>query len=269
MKIAFQTLACPDWTWEHIVSEAKRLGYQGIEIRGVEGEMDLTKIRSFLPERIERTKAELKDAGLEICCLDTGCAFHNAERYDKAIVEGKAAIDLAVKLGVPYTRVFGDVIPDHAVREDTISQVVKGLQELGSYAEGTGVMVLLETHGDFNQHGILTEILGQINPETVGILWDFEHPFMHGESIDDTYSHLSSRIRHTHVKDARIVQGEKQYCLIGDGEVPVRGIVQLMRQSGYTGWLSLEYEKKWFPSLEEPEVSLPAYIQYIKQCMEE
>lgn len=32
MKIAFQTLATPNWTWEHTLYEAKRMGYDGIEL---------------------------------------------------------------------------------------------------------------------------------------------------------------------------------------------------------------------------------------------
>jgi sugar phosphate isomerase/epimerase len=267
MKVAFQTLACPDWNWEQVVSEAHRLGYDGIEIRGIDGEMYLTKARPFLPEHIEETKAQLKEKGLEICCLDTSCAFHAVDRFEQAIVEGKDSIDLAARLGVPYIRVFGDKILDSEPKEEVIARVAHGLEELGRYAEGKGVMVLLETHGDFNSHEIIISVFKQTKSEAVGLLWDFEHPFMHGEAAADTYNHLSSYIQHTHVKDAKNVNGEKQLCLIGDGEVPVPEIVSMLKQGGYTGWLSLEYEKKWVPTLEEPEVSLPAYISYIKKIL--
>lgn len=48
MKIAFTTLSCPNWSWEHILNETTRLKYDGIEIRGIEGEMFLPKARPFL-----------------------------------------------------------------------------------------------------------------------------------------------------------------------------------------------------------------------------
>ncbi len=35
MKIAFSTLACPNSSWQDIVSMAKDLGFDGIEIRGL------------------------------------------------------------------------------------------------------------------------------------------------------------------------------------------------------------------------------------------
>lgn len=53
--LAFSTLACPDWTWEQIVQKAVEYGYQGIELRSVEGEMDLTKAAPFMGSRLAAT----------------------------------------------------------------------------------------------------------------------------------------------------------------------------------------------------------------------
>ena len=35
MKLAFSTLACPEWSWKDIYPMAHDLGYAGIEIRGL------------------------------------------------------------------------------------------------------------------------------------------------------------------------------------------------------------------------------------------
>jgi sugar phosphate isomerase/epimerase len=32
LKISFNMMGCPDWSWEKIVDEACRLGYDGIEV---------------------------------------------------------------------------------------------------------------------------------------------------------------------------------------------------------------------------------------------
>lgn len=265
MKIAFQTLACPDWDWEKTVETAARLGYDGIELRGVEGQMELARARPFLPDAIGSTIRQLKEKQLEICCLDTSCSFHDEDKFAGAIREGKETIDLAVKLGCPYIRVFGDKIPSPEQREATVSRIAAGLVELGRHAEGTGVTVLLETHGHINNCRIIRDIFDRLGAVAeVGLLWDFEHPFMNGEDPETTYRELGAWIRHTHVKDARRVGDKKTLTLIGQGEVPVEQIVGILQRGGYDGWLSLEYEKKWMPELEEPDISLPAYIAYIK-----
>ena len=44
--ISFSTLGCPKWPWPGC-SSRRRLGYAAIELRGIEGEMDLTKRPEF------------------------------------------------------------------------------------------------------------------------------------------------------------------------------------------------------------------------------
>ncbi len=46
-KIAFSTLACPDWDFEQIVTAGMRYGYDGVEIRQVGGETDLLTVPAF------------------------------------------------------------------------------------------------------------------------------------------------------------------------------------------------------------------------------
>ena len=42
--LAFSTLGCPGWSWQTILQQADTLGYAALELRGVAGEMDLTKV---------------------------------------------------------------------------------------------------------------------------------------------------------------------------------------------------------------------------------
>src|SRR5947209_11524969 len=103
--LAFNTLACPDWSWEQTVQKAVEYGYQGVELRGVEGEMDLTKATPFRGNRLPTTKRELAERGLAIPCLDTSCRFDQVASLGSNIDEGKRHIDLAAALGAPYIRV--------------------------------------------------------------------------------------------------------------------------------------------------------------------
>jgi sugar phosphate isomerase/epimerase len=268
MKISFTTLSCPDWSWDKILDEAVRLGYDGIEVRGVEGEMFLPKAKPFLSENIDNTIAVLKQKGLEICCLDTSCSFHDPQKFDAAITEGKATIDLAQKLGVPYIRVFGNNIPDPSKKDETIERVAKGLETLARYADEKGVCVLIETHGDFSASDDLLEVLNRVYSPAIGVLWDINHPYKaFGEPIELTYERLGKYIKHTHIKDSKGMGKEAKLCLVGEGDLPIKQCIDLLKEHGYDGWLSLEWEKKWHPELEEPEVAIPAYIEYIKKIL--
>ena len=43
--------------------------------------------------------------------------------------------------------------------------------------------------------------------------------------------------------------GKTELCLPGQGDIPLKGIVELLQANGYDGFLSLEWEKRWHPAL--------------------
>jgi sugar phosphate isomerase/epimerase len=265
--LAFTTLACPDWSWEQAVQRAVEYGYQGLELRGVEGEMDLTKAAPFTSSRLAATKRELKDRGLAIPCLDTSCRFDQATEIANSIDEGKRHIDLAAALDAPYIRVFGDRIPDSQSREKIIGQVVEGLLVLAQHAEGTGVQVLLESHGDFARLQNLLDVVQAIQHPQVGVLWDVHHPFrFFSEPLADTYEKLKDRIRHVHLKNSVSTNDGVRYSLMSQGDVPVDEVLQLLASGGYDGWIAFEWEKRWHPEIEEPEVALPDFVRVLRMA---
>jgi sugar phosphate isomerase/epimerase len=52
--------------------------------------------------------------------------------------------------------------------------------------------------------------------------------------------------------------------LLGHGEVPVREMLTLLAGGGYRGWVSVEWEKRWHPEIEEPQVALPQYLAVLR-----
>ncbi|RYG28088.1 MAG: sugar phosphate isomerase/epimerase, partial [Chitinophagaceae bacterium] len=54
--LSFSTLGCPDWSFAQILEAAHRYGYKGIEVRGIQRELDLVKCKEFnSPANIEAT----------------------------------------------------------------------------------------------------------------------------------------------------------------------------------------------------------------------
>lgn len=269
MKVSFSTLSCPDWSWERVVSEAVRLGFDGIEIRGIAGEMLLPRIEAFLPENLERTMEQLKARKLEVCILDTSCHFHDAGGLERSLAEGREAIDLAKKMGVKYIRVFGDRIPDPEKKHEVIENIAKGINTLCEYARGKNVHVLMETHGDFAGLDTLLPVMERVCSPQFGILWDIEHTFkVYGTDVEMFFEKVWKDIKHVHIKDAVKTEGEFRLCAVGAGDVPVNKVIHLLKQVDYDGYLSLEWEKKWKPELDEPEVAIPAYMEYIRSLLE-
>lgn len=268
--IAFSTLGCPAWSLRTILDQADRLGYAAIELRGIAGEMDLPKVPELLGSGLAGTKKDLAALGLVISDLGASSRMHekDAATREKQLDEGRRFIDLAHALGVKYVRMFGDKVPAGEARDEVLKRVVEGFQQMAAHAKPAGVVVLIESHGDFTSSKDLETILNGVGSDAFALLWDAHHTFVAGkEQPAETYARLARWIRHTHLKDSKPEGADRRYVLTGTGEVPVQGQVKVLAGAGYRGYYCFEWEKKWHPEIEEPEVAFPHYAKTIGEYL--
>lgn len=264
MKLSFSTLACPQWSWERIVEQARVLGYDGIELRGVLDELDPLALETLAPAHRAASLSRLDQLKLSLPCIDTSCTFLSSQELSDTLREGRAIIDLAQAVGAPWVRFFGDRIPTGMADDDAVTRISLALNELGRYAQGTGVSVLLETHGSFADPQLTQRVFARVDSPATGVLWDIANPVEAGFSAETVWELLSPLIAHVHVKD---VNARGKPCLPGAGVVPIPKCVQLLRDGGYDGWLSFEWERRWYTGIEAPEVALPAFIEYMSNLL--
>ena len=268
LPLAFSTLGCPKWSWSRILEQASQFGYSGIELRGIEAEMDLTKRSEFSGTRIAQSLKDLDALNLKITDLGASSKMHESDKTVRAaqMDEGRRFIDLAHQLRSPYVRVFGDAIPPGEAKSDVVARVVDGLRTLGAHARGSGVSVIIEAHGDFTDSPTLLEILKGAAMDNVALLWDAHHTFVSGkEPPEKTFGAMKAYIKHTHLKDSRPEGKDVRYVLTGAGTVPVREQVSVLARGGYKGFYCLEWEKRWHPEIEEPEVAFPQFVEAMRK----
>jgi len=270
--IAFSTLGCPSWSWKTILETADRLGYAALELRGIAGEMDLPKVPELSGTRLAATKKDLAALGIVVSDLGASARMHEKDpaTREKQLDEGRRFIDLAQAMGVKYVRVFGDKIPEGEPKEEAMKRVVEGFRQMAEYAKPAGVTVLIESHGDFTHSRDLEEILTRAASPQFALLWDAHHSFVAGgEQPADTFARLGKWIRHTHLKDSKPEGADRRYVLIGAGTVPVKEQVRVLAKGGYQGYYCFEWEKKWHPEIEDPEVAFPQYAKAIGDYLAE
>ena len=265
LPLGFSTLGTPTWEWLQVLDFAAAHGYAAVELRGLGDQMDLTKRPEFAPERIAESKRQLADRGLSVVCLGSSATMHEMDAAKRAaqLDEGRRFVDLAAALGAPYVRVFGDRYVAGVPREQMLAHVARGLRELGDYAGPKGVTVVIESHGDFTDSAALGELLERADSPAVALLWDAHHTYAaSNEAPEDTVRRLGRWIRHTHLKDSvPNGRGGRRYVLTGAGDVPIRRQVEALAGAGYRGYYSFEWEKRWHPEIEEPEVALAQYAE--------
>jgi sugar phosphate isomerase/epimerase len=259
--LAFSTLGCPKWSWTEILDFASGNGFSAIELRGLMGQLDLPSLPEFAPDQIRTRQRELADHNLKIACVSSSTELHHADSTrEKQLADARRFIDLANGLGAPYVRVFGNKM--EGPREDVVGRVAAGMHELAQYAEPRQVSVLLESHGDFTDSPTLKEILTRANSAHAALLWDAHHTFVDGhEDPEKTWREVGLWIRHTHLKDSRVIDGQRRYVLTGTGDVPVKQQIEILMRGGYSGYFCFEWEKLWHPDIQEPEIAFRDYAR--------
>ncbi len=271
--LSFSTLGCPDWSFPAIINFAAENNYNGIEIRGIQRQLDLTKCDEFSSD--ENINASLKlaaDKNLKFVDLGSSAELHHADAAErqKNLDDAKRFIDLAQKLQCPYIRVFPNQLPKDQDRNVTIDLIIKGLLELGEYAKGSNVTVLMESHGELVQSADLQKIMQSAEHPHVGMIWDVVNMWSATKEPPKlVYEKLKKYIRHTHIKDAKLVDGKEQYTLLGKGETPIFEAIDILYNDGYKGYYSFEWEKLWHPEIEESEIALADYPKAIMEHFKE
>ena len=258
--LAFSTLACPDWSLTQVAEAARRDGYEGVELRLIDGEVIDPAISPGEEERVART---FREAGVTVVAVDSSVRVAAAEDPAAAAGELERFCELASAWASPLVRVFGGQWAPGRSRADAVAQARAVLEQVSPRAEQLGVRIGLETHDAFSAAAEAAELLDGL-PAAVGAIWDTHHPHRAGDPPERVLALLGERLLHVHVKDARRAGEGWELVPLGEGEVPVRACLEALAAHGYGGWLSVEWEKKWHPEIAEPEVALPQHAAVLR-----
>lgn len=254
MRLAVSTLGMPGEGLERAVEIAGGHGCQGLELRlhpdtGVHAGLS-SRERRVVRERVE-------GAGLEIAAL-AGYVGICEPGADEPVVEALLAdLRLAADLGAPGVRVFP--------RGDDPAVGARRLKAVAGTATDLGVRVLVETHDKMATGAAVAGLLAEAaSPGATGALWDLLHPWRHGEPPARTLAALGPHLAYVQVKDA-VSAADTTPVPMGTGSVPLEEAGELLRAAGYDGWVSLEWERTWYPQVEPVEEILPGAADWVRR----
>ncbi|MFQ5429597.1 MAG: sugar phosphate isomerase/epimerase family protein [Phycisphaerae bacterium] len=279
MKLAFSSVGCPAWDLATMVEKARDCGYQGIELRGLLGQMHLPLAPQLNanPGKIARL---MREAGVELVCLSSSAAFHM--RDPKEVAENQAQvreyIELAGKLECPFVRVFGAEIPrlklkflGYERREDVLTRIARALRELAPYAAAHRVTLLIENSGDFSDSQSMWYLVDAVDAPSVKCCWNPLNARLRNERPTISIPRLGARIGMVRVGDGKFTEaGEfRGHALPGQGGLELPRLVQLLKGIGYRGYLCFDWPKLWNPSLAEPDKAFPAAADFFRPLLAE
>ena len=236
---------------------AKEMGFEGIEFVALdEGE--------FCSEDPLATAAALKDyckeIGLCIVAYAVGADLLS-ENMKEEVRRAKRRIDTAALLGAPVFR--HDVCYSLKSREgytykDAIKEMAPVIRELSDYAAGKGIRTCTENHGYVFQHPLrVKELMQAVNHQNYGWLCDIGNFLCVDADVIESVKIAAPFTMHVHAKDffykPKTEERPEGYfatsggnhlkgTVIGDGVVPVKESLEILKNAGYNGWVSLEFE---------------------------
>jgi len=254
IRRAFSTLGCPDLSLEEALALAAASGIDAVELRTLGGSTDLPAVFARMGEPAV-SRAQRLHGAVKVLVLSTGFRLVNPSDEDRAALLSFAP--WADAMGVPWLRVFdgGKATDTGAAR--LAAETLRWWRRLRD-ERGWAVDVIVETHDGLVAHEPINRFCAEAGG--VALLWD-SHNTWRATGVDplDLWPRIAEHVVHIHVKDSvsRASDGfPYTYVLPGDGEFPMRRLMEALKGYGYSNAVSLEWERQWHPALPPLQVAL-------------
>jgi sugar phosphate isomerase/epimerase len=290
MRIAGHTMGTPEYTVPEAIDLFARLSLEGIEaICHDEYRSAVRTDASRATLRELRRRAE--EQGLGFAAITPYATDLNAADAQVAKVHQDLllrSIEIAHELGSPCVRTYAGRDTGGPGRAERLRRLVEAVHAPAEAASQAGVRLGFENH--FNTLAdsakATVEAVRAVNHPAIGIVYDQGNLTMLGaEKHRETIRLQAPYLIHVHVKDLRFkdkppdtpsaaveslpAEAKPTVSLpVGEGILPWPEIIAELKRTGYDGWLSIEYERRWYPDLLPPaEIGMQAGAEVLRRIL--
>lgn len=239
-----------------VIEKAKEMGYDGIEF--VESEYTT-------PEKAHIIKEKCREVGIDAVnlCIGGNLALEDSADLEKEIDRMKHMVDIAAEMGVsmmrhdvayaPFKRTY------NTGYDAAIPYIAKGCAAVAEYAKAKGIKTMTENHGFFSQDALRVEkLINAVNHENFGALIDIGNFMCADEDPTRSVGIMTPYAFHVHCKDFYFKSGNEiapgdgwfstrsgnylRGSIIGFGSAKAAQSIRILRNSGYDGYMSIEFE---------------------------
>lgn len=196
------------------------------------------------------------DNGLAVSSINGGCPLvsFEAEPFQAGLDEGKRMVDMAVELDCKVIMPLPGMAPSVEEKPQVAARVAEGLREIVAYAAPAGITVTLEDFPNpLSLNGSIAE-LEYLLTAAPGLALTFDNGnwMIAGDDPVEALMALRDHVANVHLKDweekpeqqgmrlpdGRYIRGGKH----GRGLIDQVGVLNGLKEIGYTGYLAFEYE---------------------------
>ena len=247
MKLGMFTSGYQRNDLEHIFIDAKRFGYDYIELWGGRPHAYAPDLKNGDMKELLRLRDKY---GVEIRGY---CPEHNAYPYNymigseaqrqDAIEYLKLCFDMAKEMGADYTLISSGHAGYGADHDQIWNRLEKSVRELVDHAEKIGMKIVMEALTVYESNVIksandLKKLFTIIDsPNLVGMC-DIVPPYTQHESIMDYFDKLGDKMYHLHLIDGR--HDSDDHVMPGEGEIPLPELIKELKEINYDKTATIE-----------------------------
>jgi sugar phosphate isomerase/epimerase len=259
---------------EIVIDKAAEIGVEGVDILhrqmdiGEKAPLDATG-RAYL----QNLKRHAFRNGIDLICLSIHQDFvdPSAEYRQQQVEHTLKCVEIAYELGVPCIRLnsgrwntiqsFDDLMKAHGVEpvlpgyteDDGFKWCIECIQKCLPKCAECGVLLALENHWGLTRtpEGLL-RVLNAIRSPWLGGLMDT------GNFLENPYEKLAAIAPKTVFVQAKTYPGGGEWYTL---DLDYERIAKILRNVGYTGYVSLEMEGK-----EDPDIAVPRSISMLRKA---
>jgi sugar phosphate isomerase/epimerase len=268
-RLAFSTLACPEWRAAEVVARAAAMGWDGIEWRGGP---DGTVRPDWSVARRRELRRTMGDAGLVSIAVTTYTTLIAADRAltRASIADAVAHAELAADLGASVIRVFLGQRGDDADEATVTGRAIETLAVLLERTQPLDVAVAIEPHDEHVRATTIRPILEALPGPRLGVVWDIGNAWSVGELPAESLAVYADRIAYVQVKDGTGMGSTWRLCELGRGDVPLDDALHALATSRVSDGrpappVSLEWERAWHEHLPPAATALPSAHRWLRE----
>jgi 3-dehydroshikimate dehydratase len=220
------------------IKSCRENGVTHFELRGAYGKNVLEFDKSV---RIE-IKSKLKSSGLAVACIGSPIGkVKITDPWEKHFDRFKIAVDSAEFFEAPMIRIFSYYPPQEGqdIRKHR-DEVIRRMKAKVDYVKNHNVTLVHENekaiYGEKGKECL--DILKSVDSPKLRAAFDFGNFVQVGENPLDLWPMLKPYSIHIHIKD--VIGKEDRAVPAGQGDGHIEEILIDLKNSGYTGFLSLE-----------------------------
>ena len=214
---------------------------------------------------IDKVERLINKYGIKISQISAGNDFIRSteEELKNQVKLIEEMCRIVKNLGGNQLRIDGGWPKEEIPEEKYKILVLEGIKRAIEIAEKEDVYLALDNHGRVtNDYIFQLEIFENIGSDKLGANLDTMNYRWYGYSVEklpEIYKAIAPYTLHTHLKDGTGTGKDYKGKILGDGEIPLKEAIKILKEAGYKGVWCIEYEG------EEKEEGYKRCVEWLKK----